>query len=649
MIIGTAGHIDHGKTALVRALTGVETDRLKEEQARGITIELGFAYWKSEAGTLGFIDVPGHERLIHTMLAGASGIDLALLVIAADDGIMPQTREHLALLDLLGIARGIVALTKADLVDAARLAALEGEIEALLEGTTLEGAPLHPVSSLTGQGIEGLRAALVQTARQHQARAASGRFRLAVDRSFSLKGAGTVVTGTVLSGEARLEDALVVSPSGLPVRLRALHVQNEKATVARAGDRAALNLAGDGVTREAVSRGDMVLAPALHAPTARIDATLRVLLGARALTTWQPVRLHHASTEVGAHLVPLSGEALAPGEEGLVQLVLERPIAAATGDAYVIRDASAQHTLGGGRLLDLRPPQRKRRTPERLAQLDALRAPRPEDQLIALLALPPYHLDLVAFARDAALAEAAPLAMAARLNLVTLAAEGAIIAFHPAAWSRYGEDLVAFLTRFHDANPDRAGIGQEQLRLGVAPVLARSAFKAAVAALVSAGTLVREGAWLRLPGRELRLSEEDEALWALIAPHLAGEQRFRPPRVRDFVGITGASEPVVRALMKRLARLGQVDEVAHDHFFNRDVVAQLVALARALSEAAPDRQFNAAAFRDRVEAECPGMGRKVAIQVLEFLDRHGVTLRRGDLRRINPQRLDLFVPLGHNG
>lgn len=648
MIIGTAGHIDHGKTALVRALTGVETDRLKEEQARGITIELGFAYWASEAGRLGFIDVPGHERLIHTMLAGASGVDCALLVIAADDGIMPQTREHLALLDLLGIARGLVALTKADLVDAARLAAMEGEIEALLEGTTLAGSPIHPVSSLSGQGIEGLRAALVEVARRHQARATEGRFRLAVDRSFSLKGAGTVVTGTVLSGEAKLEDALIVSPSGLPVRLRALHVQNEKATHARAGDRAALNLAGEGVSREAISRGDMVLAPALHAPTARIDASLRVLASARAITTWQPVRLHHASTEVGAHLVPLSAETLAPGEEGLVQLVLERPIAAASGDAFVIRDASAQHTLGGGRLLDLRPPQRKRRVPERLAQLAALLVPEPAAKVAGLLLLPPHHLDLVAFARDAALAEAAPLAMAKQLGLVTLVAEGGLIAFLPAAWQRYGEDLAAFLTRFHDANPDRAGIGQEQLRLGVAPVLARPAFKAAVAALVAAGTLVREGAWLRLPGRELRLSEADEALWARIAPLLAGEQRFRPPRVRDVAALLGTGEPEVRALMKRLARLGKVDEVAHDHFFIRDVVAQLVALAHALSDAAPDRRFNAAAFRDRVEAECPGMGRKVAIQVLEFLDRHGVTLRRGDLRRINPQRLDLFVPLGHN-
>ena len=279
MIIGTAGHIDHGKTALVGALTGVDTDRLKEEKARGISIDLGFAYLPTEAGTLGFIDVPGHEKFIHTMLAGASGIDFALLIVAADDGVMPQTREHLALLDLLGISSGLVALTKADLADEHRRAEVEAEIAMLLDGTSLEGAETVPASAVTGEGIDDLRARLVAAGRDFSARATEGRFRLAVDRSFTLAGAGTVVTGTVLSGRVRVGNQLVVSPSGIAARVRSIHAQNRKAEEGRAGDRCALNLAGDGVSHEAIHRGDMVLDASLFAPTERIDASLRVLAG----------------------------------------------------------------------------------------------------------------------------------------------------------------------------------------------------------------------------------------------------------------------------------------------------------------------------------------------------------------------------------
>ncbi|HRO16509.1 MAG TPA: selenocysteine-specific translation elongation factor, partial [Paracoccus sp. (in: a-proteobacteria)] len=338
MIVGTAGHIDHGKTALVRALTGVQTDRLAEEQARGITIELGFAYADLGGGSVtGFVDVPGHERLIHTMLAGAGGIDLALLVVAADDGVMPQTREHLAILDLLGIGRGIVALTKADLADDARRAEVADQIAAALEGTALAGAPVIPVSALTGEGIEALKAALAQAEAETAARATDARFRLTVDRSFTLKGTGTVVTGTVQSGRVAVGDAVIVSPAGIPARVRGIHAQNRPASEGVAGQRCALNLAGERVSREAIHRGDVVLDPALHVPTDRIDASLRVLGSEpRPVSTWFPARLHVGAAEVGARIVPL-GDAVAPGGRGLVQLVLDRPIAAAVGDRFILR------------------------------------------------------------------------------------------------------------------------------------------------------------------------------------------------------------------------------------------------------------------------------------------------------------------------
>ena len=319
MIIGTAGHIDHGKTALVKALTGTDGDRLAEEKARGITIELGFAYADLGGGKVtGFVDVPGHERFVHTMLAGAGGIDLALLVIAADDGIMPQTLEHLAILDLLGITRGLVALTKSDLADPALITYRQSEIAALLAPTGLAGAQVLPVSALTGAGIAELRQALVLAEDQTNQRADAGRFRMSVDRSFVLSGAGVVVTGTVLSGQVAIGDHVQISPSGLAARVRGIHAQNRKSQIGFAGQRCAFNLAGDAIERDVITRGDMVLDPALFAPSQRLDVRLRVLPSEpKSVITWTPARLHLGAIEVGARLVPL-GPALQPGESGLV-------------------------------------------------------------------------------------------------------------------------------------------------------------------------------------------------------------------------------------------------------------------------------------------------------------------------------------------
>ena len=290
MIIGTAGHIDHGKTALVHALTGIDTDRLKEEKARGITIDLGFAYLPAPDGrVLGFVDVPGHEKFVHNMLAGAGGIDFVLLVVAADDGVMPQTREHLAIVDLLGVGRGIVALTKVDLVSIERREAVTAEIAQTLDDTGLAGADVLPVSIVSGEGIDSLRDRLFAEAQAVAGSAANGRFRLAVDRSFTLTGVGTVVTGTVLSGTVGVGDHVTISPSGLAARVRSIHAQNRPTDRGQAGERCALNLAGDGVAKDAIRRGDVVLDPELHAPTERIDAALRVLPSEpKPITQWMP-------------------------------------------------------------------------------------------------------------------------------------------------------------------------------------------------------------------------------------------------------------------------------------------------------------------------------------------------------------------------
>lgn len=642
MIVGTAGHIDHGKTSLVRALTGVDCDRLKEEKARGITIDLGFAYLPLDDGAiLGFVDVPGHERFVHTMVAGASGIDVALLVVAADDGVMPQTEEHLAILDLLHIRRGLIALAKVDLVTAERVAEVRAQLRELVAGTVLEGADIVPVSSVTGEGIDALRERLLAEVHLLGERAADGRFRLAVDRVFTLAGIGVVVTGTVLSGVVRVKDHVQLSPSGLMARVRSLHAQNRAVTAGRAGDRCALNLAGEGISKDAIHRGDVVLEPFLHAPTDRIDARLDLLPGEpRPIGQWFPARLHHAAIEVGARVVLLQDELLRPGGAMDVQLVLSRPIAAAAQDRFVLRDVSAQRTIGGGRFIDLRAPARQRRTPERESQRAALAIEDSRQALGALLDAPPFAWDLQAFARDRALSGEKLDQWVEVLSPVVFDVGEQRIAISRVHWQAFVESLLAQLSAFHEANPDAQGMVREKLRLSVRPRLPGAAFALALLHGDLAGRVVRDGAFVRLATHTLQLSPQAERLWRHVVPLLSGEVRFRPPRVRDMAGILGRPEAEIRQLLKSASRVGLVDEVAHDHYFLRTTVHEMVQIAIDIANHAADGKFTAAQFRDRLDN-----GRKVAIQILEFFDRQGVTLNHGTLRKMQSKYLDVFGPV----
>jgi len=353
LIVGTAGHIDHGKTALLQALTGQQGDRRREERERGITIDLGYVYADLGEGSLtGFIDVPGHERFVHNMLAGASGIDCVLLVVAADDGVMPQTREHLAIVELLGIRRALVALTKIDRVEQERIAEVEQQIEDLLATGPLASAPIFPVSSIRGDGIDALRTALIEEAARTAARSDSGHFRQAIDRAFSVTGTGVVVTGTAFAGRVRIGDELLLGPTGKRVRVRGLHAQNREANEAHAGQRVALNLAGERLAVEQIHRGDWLLHPSLHAPTQRIDIDFQLLPGeAHELKHWTPVHVHLGAQDVTARVALLEDASLAPGERAFAQLLLNAPSHAVHGDRIVLRDQSAQRTLGGGRVL----------------------------------------------------------------------------------------------------------------------------------------------------------------------------------------------------------------------------------------------------------------------------------------------------------
>jgi selenocysteine-specific elongation factor len=628
MLIGTAGHIDHGKTSLIRRLTGRDTDRLPEERKRGISIELGYAYVPLGAGpdqVLGFIDVPGHEKFVHTMLAGATGIDRALLVVAADDGVMPQTEEHLDILRLLGVTEGAIALTKVDAVEPERVAAVQTRLADVL-GEPAAHWPVFPVSNLTGAGIEALDAWLRGEAAAQAARADGGEFRLAVDRVFTLGGVGTVVTGTVHAGRVRVGDDVAVQPRGLRARVRSLHAQDRPADLGAPGQRCALNLAG--LSKDEVARGDWVQGAALANLASRFDATLRLSRReARPLPQWVNVHLHHGTRDVLARIAVLDAESIEPGGEQLVSITADTPLALCRGDRFVVRDASAQRTVGGGVVLDIAPPVRGKRRPERLALLDVLRT------RTGLAALPAWIA-----------AEAVPVArLASGWNLradeaaAALAAVGARVAagtaFDAERWHALRDKAVAAVTTTHEREAEMPGLEQNRMRRMVAPSLAADAVADLIDDLLADGTLVRRGAFLALPAHKAELGRDERVRWETIKPLLM-EGRFDPPRVRDIAKLSGIPEAEVRALLRRVARVGEVTLVALDHFFLTDAVAQMADYAAELI--AQQGAARAAEFRDRI-----GTGRKVAIQILEFFDRVGFTRRVRDdhlLRRDNPWR-----------
>ncbi|WP_417786920.1 selenocysteine-specific translation elongation factor [Stutzerimonas xanthomarina] len=627
MIIGTAGHIDHGKTALLKALTGQEGDRRREERLRGITIDLGYLYASlGESDLTGFIDVPGHERFVHNMLAGACGIDRVLLVVAADDGVMPQTREHLSIIELLGIRRAFVVLTKIDRVEAPRIAEVSTQIEALLRASPLAGAPVFPVSSVTGEGIDALRAALIEQAADVCARSEDGYFRLAIDRAFSVTGSGVVVTGTAFAGRVQVGDELALSPAGRTVRVRGLHAQNQAAQEARAGQRVALNLAGDRLAVEQISRGDWLLKPELQAPTRRIDIEFTLLPSeARELRHWTPVHIHIGAQDVTGRIALLEGEYLAPGGHVHAQLLLNAPAHAVHGDRVVLRDQSAQRTLGGGRVLDPFAPPRNRHRQARLAVLRALGGETLEDILPALLPSAINGLEPALLERqfnrprptwrlpDEALE--IPTRVGARL-------------FERATWDYLEQSLVAALKRFHETQPDELGPDRDRLRRYALPQLERPVYLALLERTLAAGTIEANGPWLHLPGHRVHLSEEEESLKARLWPRLESA-RFNPPWVRDLAGELEIEEDRVRHLLRKLSRIGELQQVVKDLFYPNSTIRQLA--NQMLEMERQSGVIRAAAFRDQIQ-----LGRKRSIQLLEHFDRIGLTRRFGNERKIRP-------------
>ncbi|HVO25920.1 MAG TPA: selenocysteine-specific translation elongation factor [Candidatus Margulisiibacteriota bacterium] len=629
-VIGTAGHIDHGKTALIRALTGQDTDRLKEEKERGISIDLGFAYMDLPNGErAGIVDVPGHERFIRNMLAGAHGIDLVLLVVAADDGVMPQTEEHLDIVHLLGVAHGVVAITKADLVDAARLAAVREEVEILLSGTTLENAPVIPVSSVTGMGIDTLRRTIAERLAGYRRVAPTGYFRLPVDRAFVMHGHGTVVTGTAIAGAIHPGDTVRILPGGEEVRVRTVQVHGREVPEATCGMRVALNLAG--VERSQVQRGHVVCDPRLDRVTDRFDAWVEIRPAAgRPVESHEVVRVYLGTAEVIGKLLRLDGrDAWAPRQSGLAQLALRDAVHALRGDRFILRNQSAQRTIGGG--VVTHPFARKyRHGGIPLAALDALRlAPTPSALVRALLDVEPDFAVTPEF-----------VAQAGALSLDTVRAvlgNDASIRALPNVdtvaacttsekWAALRAAVAGALAEQHRLRPLVPGLEMESLRSQIAPDLSPKVFRAVLDALVAEDVIARDDSLLRLPSHRVALRRDEEEV-AGRAEALLAAGGFTPPDLKEVETALGVARPRLQALLQQLEREGRVAKIAEGLYFARTPLDRARDLLRA--HVVAHGEISAATFRDLL-----GASRKFSIALLDYFDRTGFTLRVGDVRKL---------------
>jgi selenocysteine-specific elongation factor len=626
MIIGTAGHIDHGKTALIKRLTGIDTDRLPEEKRREMTIELGFAHFDLEGlGRVGIVDVPGHERFIHTMVAGATGIDLVLLVVAADDGVMPQTREHLDIVSLLGIVRGVVALNKVDLVDEAQVHAVTEEIHAVLHDTPLHTAPIVPVSAQTGEGVESLRQELVNVLKEVKARQVADYFRLAVDRVFAMPGFGPVVTGTVASGQVKKGDHLTLLPGGKRVRVRGIQAHNESVETISAGGRCALNLVG--VTKELLQRGMMVCDPRLQRAAHTVDVSLSLVPGlSRIPKSHQRMRFHSGTAETFARLVWLGDETPEPGQAGLAQFRLEQAVPLLYGDRFVVRNETAQHTLGGGVVLDPFAQRRGVHHPGHLDRLIRLRGVDSEQSLnLWLEARGADGWRLPELAEQLAeLPEKLEQRLKERTDLWREEASGASWVGLKREVEALMPHLLSMLEQYLQEHPRVTAMPLATLHARVCPRLELAVFRELVARLVTDGQVESVADGLRPLGHRQHFSASELALAERIEATLAYRGKT-PPKLEALASAVGQLASGLHRFLSELERAGRVVQVARGVYLTQRDLEDW--RERALVYIRHHGSITLAQFRDEI-----GCGRELAMQVLEYLDRTGVTRREGNTR-----------------
>jgi selenocysteine-specific elongation factor len=624
MIIATAGHVDHGKTSLLRALTGVDTDRLPQEKARGLTIDLGFAYVSLADGRLlGFVDVPGHQRFIKNMLAGVGNVDHALLVVSADDGAMPQTVEHAEILDLLGVGRVTLAITKIDKVGAARSEEVEAEIRTLLADLRIAVADVFRTSIHTHEGIGALRAHLLGLAQDHVAPPPAGRFRLAVDRAFILHGVGVVVTGSVHAGVARVGETVTVAPAGTTARVRGLRIHDCDVSLVQAGDRCAIHLAGAAL--DDLRRG-VWISTGPNQATQRMEVELRLFRNERPLRHWTPAHLHIGAEDLTCRVALLSAKAIQPGETATATLHLDRPIAAWAMQRFILRDQSAQHTVGGGVVLEPSPPARQNST-LRLARLDALRTPDAATAFARLLAASVRGFDFDAFARSHNLTAQESEALVA-VHAAQIFREGdARIVLHADHWNALRNQIVEVLNAHHRKHPELLGLNETHVHAALRPLVAKPLLRRAIMELCGAGILARSGVIIHLSGHRAQPTPAEAALWERLKPALAANG-VRPPRVRELVDPIGIALDRLESFLARAEQLGWVHRVAGNRYFLPATLHELERIAGHLATEYADGTFAAADFN-----RASGIGRNLTIQVLEYFDRIGITQRDGDRRR----------------
>ena len=615
VVVGTAGHIDHGKTALVKALTGIDTDRLEEEKRRGITIDLGFAHWEASPSLrLGFVDVPGHERFVKNMLAGVGGIDVLLFVVAADESIKPQTREHFEICRLLDIPRGVIALTKADLVDSDILELVRLEVEEMAAGSFLEGAPVVPVSSTTGAGLDLLREALARTASEAPRRNAAGWLRLPIDRAFSVKGFGTVITGTLISGTVRKEREVEVSPSGRRVRVRGVQVHGAAEECATAGQRTAVNLVD--VEPSELPRGAVLSAPGRFRPVNLLDCRLELLPSAKPLKHRAPVHFHSGTAEIEAEVRLFGASAVRPGSRTYVRIVLRDSALLLPGDRFIIRMFSPVVTIGGGFIVDI-SGRRYRKGDDVEARLDVLAGDDIPSRIALLVKESPFGMDQATLIALTGLTEG---------EIAKAAAHPDLVVFPPwyvdRSWFQAARaQIVESVREFHRENPLLAGIPRQELRsryLAEAPAFLLDAL------LEQSKELVSEADTVRLRSHRVTFKQEEEQARAAIESSFAKAGLTTPP-VTEVLKASGVEPGRARTLLQILLREGRLVRVSDDLVFHHSA---LEGLRRMLGERKSAR-FTVAEFKDWT-----GVSRKYAIPLLEYLDREHITRREGEERLV---------------
>ncbi|MBI5895925.1 MAG: selenocysteine-specific translation elongation factor [Desulfobacterales bacterium] len=633
IILGTAGHIDHGKTSLVRALTGINTDRLKEEQLRGITIELGFAYLTLANGQrLGIVDVPGHEKFVKHMVAGATGIDLVALVIAADEGIMPQTREHMEICVLLGVRYGMVVLTKIDLVEAEWLAMVREEVAQFVQGTFLEGAPVLPVSSATGQGLPEFTQALERISADIAPRASAGIFRLPVDRVFSMKGFGTVITGTLISGKVAVGEKVMLYPSGLTSKVRGLQVHNQSVETAEAGMRTAINF--QGLEKAEVNRGDVIATADALVPSYMIDVALHYLpSNPKALKNRSRVRFHAGTSEILGIVALLDREELKPGESAIVQIRLETPVTLVKDDHYVVRSYSPVRTVGGGQVLNPIAPKHKSTQAEAIRRLSAL-ADAPPDQVVA------HHVEAAGYGGcsfgDLMLMANLPEKQLERLLQGLMSQKTAVQIdrekrryIHAVAFGALQKEMRDQLSAYHEKNPLKQGMPKEELKSRLPASVDIKLFTLTLQQVVKSGEIAAEEDLVRLASHRVALRVDQSALRAkILSAYETGG--ITPPSFKELCETLGTPLEPARQVLSLLINEGLIVKIREEYYCHQRPLADL---KRKLVEyLTTHEEISTPQFKDMT-----GASRKFVIPLIEYFDTTQLTIRVGDLRKLRKQ------------